>query len=125
MFAVCLSLFLGDPADALIIIAIVLVSALLGFYQEKGATAAVEKLLAIVQVKAAVRRDGNEQEIPVEEIVPGDIVILNAGDVIPGDCAIIESKDLFVNEASLTGETSIRWKSSRESCLNRRPSASV
>ena len=48
---------------------------------------------------------GKEQEIPVEEVVPGDVAILNAGDVIPGDCAILESKDLFVNEAALTGET--------------------
>ena len=45
------------------------------------------------------------QEIPVEEIVPGDIVILNAGDIIPGDCLVQESKDLFIDEATLTGET--------------------
>ena len=55
--------------------------------------------------KAAVLRDGSCKEIPVEEIVPGDIVILNAGDVIPGDCLVLESKDLFVDEAMLTGET--------------------
>ena len=48
---------------------------------------------------------GKNIEIPVEEVVPGDVAILNAGDVIPGDCAILESKDLFVNEAALTGET--------------------
>ena len=60
--------------------------------------------LAIVEIKAAVNRDGKEQEIPVEDIVPGDIVILNAGDIVPGDCLLIESKDLFVDEAMLTGE---------------------
>jgi Mg2+-importing ATPase len=58
-----------------------------------------------VQIKAAVLRDGEEKEIPVEEIVPGDITILNAGDIIPADCLILESKDLFVSEATLTGET--------------------
>ena len=88
-----------------IILVIVLVSGLLGFWQERGAANAVEKLLAIVQIKATVLRNGASKEIPVEEIVPGDIVVLNAGDVIPGDCLILESKDLFVDEATLTGET--------------------
>jgi Mg2+-importing ATPase len=59
----------------------------------------------MVQIKATVLRDGSPYEIPVEEIVPGDIVILNAGDIVPGDCLIDESKDLFVDEATLTGET--------------------
>ena len=100
-----LSFFLRDPVDAFIILTIVLVSGLLGFWQEHSATNAVEKLLAIVQIKASVLRDGGPKEIPVEEIVPGDIVILNAGDVVPGDCLVDESKDLFVDEATLTGET--------------------
>ena len=104
-FATGLSFFLSDPVDAFIILSIVLVSGLLGFWQERGASKAVEKLLSIVQIKAAVLRDGRSQEIPVEGIVPGDIVILNAGDVVPGDGLIQESKDLFVDEAMLTGET--------------------
>jgi P-type Mg2+ transporter len=61
--------------------------------------------LAVVQIKATVLRDGNPRAIPVEEVVPGDVVVLAAGDVIPGDGLILESKDLFVDEASLTGET--------------------
>ena len=65
----------------------------------------MEKLLAIVQITAAVRRDGGPKDIPVEEIVPGDIVILDAGDVVPGDCLVQGSTDLFVDEAMLTGET--------------------
>jgi len=105
IFAVGLSFFLRDPVNAGIILTIVLVSGLLGFWQERGAANAVEKLLSIVQIKAEVLRDGAMREIPVEEIVSGDIVILNAGDIIPGDCLIIESKDLFVDEAALTGET--------------------
>jgi Mg2+-importing ATPase len=105
IFAGGLSFFLGDPVNAIIILAIILVSSLLGFWQERGATNAVDKLLAIVQTKATVLRDGNQKEIPVEGIVPGDVVLLSAGDLIPGDCLVLDSKDLFVNEASLTGET--------------------
>ena len=105
LFATGLSFFLHDPVNALIILTIVLVSGLLGFWQEHGATNAVEQLLAMVQIKATVLRDGSPYEIPVEEIVTGDIVILNAGDIVPGDCLIDESKDLFVDEATLTGET--------------------
>jgi len=100
-----LSFVLRDPVDAFIILTIVLISGLLGFWQERSATNAVEKLLAIVQIRAAVLRDGGSTEIPVEEIVPGDMVILNAGDIVPGDCLIQESKDLFADEATLTGET--------------------
>ena len=88
LFATGLSFFLHDPVNAFIILTIVLVSGLLGFWQEHSATNAVEKLLAIVQIKAAVLRDGSPKEIPVEEIVPGDIVILNAGDIVPGDCLV-------------------------------------
>ena len=100
-----LSFFLGDPVDAFIILTIILVSGLLGYWQEHSAANAVEKLLAIVQIKASVLRDGSPKEIPVEAIVPGDIVILNAGDVVPGDGLVDESKDLFIDEATLTGET--------------------
>ncbi|PSB20411.1 magnesium-translocating P-type ATPase [Phormidesmis priestleyi ULC007] len=103
--AAVLSIFLQDAADAIIILTIVLISGLLGFWQERGASNAVEKLLALVQVKATVLRDGQAQEIPNEEVVPGDIVLLSAGKNIPGDCLVLESKDLSVGEAALTGET--------------------
>jgi Mg2+-importing ATPase len=99
------SLYLGDSLNASIILVIIFASSLLGFWQERGAANAVEKLLAVVQTKATVLRDGDQKEIPVEGIVPGDVVLLSAGDLIPGDCLVLESKDLFVNEASLTGET--------------------
>jgi P-type Mg2+ transporter len=105
IFAAVLSIFLRDAADAIIILAIVLISGLLGFWQERGATNAVEKLLALVQVKATVLRQGESQEIPHEDVVPGDIALLAAGDSIPGDCLVLESKDLSVDEAALTGET--------------------
>jgi Mg2+-importing ATPase len=105
LFATVLSLFLHNIVDASIILTIVLISGVLGFWQEHSASNAVEKLLALVQVTASVLRDGKENELPVELIVPGDIVILNAGDIVPGDCMLLESKDLFVDEAMLTGET--------------------
>ena len=100
-----LSLILNNSVDAIIILIIVFVSSILGFWQEKGAADAVKKLLSIVQVKVTVLRDCKQERIPVEHIVPGDVVILSAGDIIPGDGMLIESRDLFVNESTLTGET--------------------
>ena len=103
--AAVLSYFLHDNTDAVIIVAIIVVSGLLGLWQEKGAANLVRKLLSIVQTKAMVVRDGAEIEIGVEKIVPGDIVILSAGSIVPGDCLILELRDLFVDEAALTGES--------------------
>lgn len=105
LVAVALSFFFNESIDALIIIAIVLLSSLLGFWQEKRAADAVRSLLSIVKLEATILRDGVEKEVPVEDVVPGDICLLNAGDIIPGDAIIIESKDLFVDEAALTGES--------------------
>jgi len=105
LFATGLSLFLHNIVDASIIFTIVLISGLLGFWQEHGASDAVAKLLAIVQIKTAVLRDGGQQDIHIEDVVPGDIVVLSAGDIVPGDCLLLESKNLFVDEAMLTGET--------------------
>jgi Mg2+-importing ATPase len=100
-----LSVFLGNPTDAVIILAIVLVSGLLGYWQERGAGHAVERLLAVVRVTAEVVRDGTAREIAIEDIVPGDMLLLSAGAGVPGDARLLESKDLFVDEATLTGET--------------------
>ena len=105
VFAAILSLFLKDVADATIILVIIFLSGALGFWQEKGAADAVAKLLAIVQVKAMVVRDGEQSEVPLSEVVPGDVVVLDAGDMIPGDGLVLDSKDLFVDQATLTGET--------------------
>lgn len=105
LVATGISFVLHDSTDAFIILVIVLISGLLGFWQERGAVNAVQKLLSIVQITATILRDGDFKNIPVEEVAPGDIITLNAGDIIPGDCLIFESKDLFVDEATLTGET--------------------
>jgi len=103
--AAVLSFVLHDVTDAVIIWVIVLVSGLLGFWQEYGAQAAVAKLLALVEVRATVLRGGESVDVPVAEVVPGDIVLLSGGDSIPADCRLLESRDLFVDEAALTGES--------------------
>jgi Mg2+-importing ATPase len=100
-----LSFFLGQQTDGLIILTIIIISALLGFFQEKGAMDAVQKLLNLVRIQAKVLRENTEYSIPVSEVVPGDIALLSAGDMVPADARLLESRDLFVNEAMLTGET--------------------
>ncbi|HEY0088986.1 MAG TPA: magnesium-translocating P-type ATPase, partial [Candidatus Lokiarchaeia archaeon] len=100
-----LSFVLQDAIDGLIIIIILFISSFLGFWQEMNATIAIEKLLSIVNIKIKVLRNGIEQEINVEDIVPGDIILFSAGEIIPADSILLESKNLFVNEATLTGET--------------------
>jgi Mg2+-importing ATPase len=103
--ATVLAGLLGDVTDTVIILAIIALSGLLGFWQERGAAHAVAALLAVVRVQVEVVRDAGTIELPVEDLVPGDVVLLNAGDVVPGDCLVIESRTLLVDEAALTGET--------------------
>lgn len=103
--AALLSFSLNDKMDALIILLIVFASSLLSFLQERGAMRAVEKLAALVKVKVLVIREGNKVEVDLEQIVPGDLVLLSAGDIVPGDCRLLESKECYVNEAALTGES--------------------
>lgn len=105
LFATGISFYLHDRVDALIILAIVLISGLLGFWQEKGAANAVERLLSIVQIKADVFRDGAVTEIPADELVIGDVITLKAGDIVPADCLLLKADNLFVDEAALTGES--------------------
>jgi len=105
LFATILSAFLQDWTDAIIIMAIVLVSALLSFFQEYRANSATEKLRSQIKIKANVWRSGQLTTIPSEQVVPGDIVMLSAGALIPADGVILEHRDLFVNQAVLTGET--------------------
>jgi Mg2+-importing ATPase len=105
LFAAGISGFLGDAGSAAIILVIVLASGLLGFWQERGASQTVKELLSVVEVQAKVLRDGREREVPVEGIVPGDVVVLSAGASMPGDCRLFSSSDLHADEATLTGET--------------------
>ena len=100
-----ISLLLGDSVGGLIIIGIVLLSVLLNFFMEFQAQHAVERIRKQVATTAAVMRDGREQELPVSELVPGDILRLNAGDLVPADARLLEVKDLHVRESALTGES--------------------
>jgi Mg2+-importing ATPase len=103
--AALLSFGLQDSLDGIIILGIVGVSALLGFWQEHSAARALEKLTATVAVKARVLRDGRETEVAADELVPGDVVLLSAGSSVPADCLLLGARDLFVDEAALTGES--------------------
>ena len=103
--AALLSAGLGDFTDASVILFIILVSSILGFWQEKGAANALTELLKMVQTKCCIVRSGKENELPVEQVAPGDIIVLAAGDIIPADSLLLESKELFIDEAAFTGET--------------------
>jgi len=95
----------SNAIDTILIGAIVILSAVLGFFQEYKAEKAVEALQKMSAPKSTVIRDAKEQNIPTGEIVPGDLVVLDEGDVIPADCQIIDSNYLEINEAPLTGES--------------------
>lgn len=98
------SAFTGELPNFLIIAAIVLLSVTLDFFQEFRANAAAEKLRHLVSVRATVLRDGIPSDVPVAEVVQGDVVLLSAGDLIPADGRVIEANDFFVKQALLTGE---------------------
>lgn len=100
-----LSGLLGQPASAIIIFAVVLMSVSLTFFQESRAGAAAEALRERVETTATVRRDNAVAEIHLHEVVPGDIVYLSAGDIVPADSRLLVQKDLFVDQAALTGES--------------------
>jgi Mg2+-importing ATPase len=103
--ASAISIALGDPVGGSIIIAIVLLSVIVNFYVEFQARHAVADIARQVARTAAVLRDGHELELPIAELVPGDIVRLNAGDLAPADGRLLDAKDLHVRESALTGES--------------------
>jgi Mg2+-importing ATPase len=100
-----ISLATGDAASAIIVGLMVVISVGLSYYQESKSGKAVEKLNAMVQTNCHVIREGGEVEIPMSEIVPGDVVVLQAGSIIPADLRLISAKDFFVSQSSLTGES--------------------
>ena len=93
------------PFDAIVIMIILILNAILGFIQENKAEAAVEALSKMTAPEATVLRDGKQQRVPTTSIVPGDILILSEGDTIPADARLISAASLRVAEASLTGES--------------------
>ena len=103
--AALLSGVLREAADAIAIGAIVVINALVGFLQEYRAERAVLALRSMTAPRARVRRDGQQTTVPANEIVPGDLLVLEAGDIVAADARLLESHALSANEASLTGES--------------------
>ena len=104
------SIAVGDKVEAGIILAIVGMSALLGFVQEARSEAAVAALQARLAVRATVIRDGKQQDVPIHDVVVGDVVILGAGDIVPADARLLDANHLFIDESSLTGESAASLK---------------
>jgi Ca2+-transporting ATPase len=105
LVAAGLSLALGEVVDALVILAAVVINVLVGFIQEARAEAALDELRKFVRYQTRVVRQGHESIIGVEQLVPGDVIHLAAGDRVPADSRLIEVHDLETNEALLTGES--------------------
>lgn len=103
--AATVSWYLQNVSDALILMAIVLAGAMLGFWHEATAASTIRSLMQLIQASARVLRDGQPQEIPADQVATGDILILSAGSAIPADGRLIRAQDLFVNESTLTGES--------------------
>ncbi|HWM02553.1 MAG TPA: cation-transporting P-type ATPase [Actinophytocola sp.] len=96
---------LGEYVDSAVIFGVVLVNAVVGFIQESKAEAALEGLRSMVRTHAKVVRDGRERTVPSDELVPGDLVLLEAGDKVPADVRLVRSAELRVDESALTGES--------------------
>jgi Mg2+-importing ATPase len=99
------SIFLGETISAILVFSMIVMSTFLNYIQEYRSGREVEKLMEMVKTTATVYRNGKAKEVNIREIVPGDVVDLFAGDMIPADLRIITCKDLFVNQATLTGES--------------------
>lgn len=103
--AAVISVFIGELSDTIVIIIITILNAVIGFIQEYRAEKAIEALQKTAIPSSRVVRNGQPAEISSTEIVPGDIILLDAGDIVPADIRLLEIESLRVNEASLTGES--------------------
>lgn len=103
--ATVISYVMGETADAITIIVIVLINAVLGFVQEYRAEQSLEALKQLAAPTARLRRDGQEMQVPAQDLVPGDLLLLEAGDKVPADARLLEANGLEVEEAALTGES--------------------
>jgi magnesium-transporting ATPase (P-type) len=100
-----LALAFGKPVDAAVILLVVLVNAAIGFIQEGKAQEALSAIARMLDPRAAVRREGHRRTIPAEQLVPGDIILLEAGDRVPADARLLRAHGLRVDESPLTGES--------------------
>lgn len=105
LLAGIISSLIGETVNAAIIFLMVLLSVLLNVYQESKAEKAAELLKEKVTTTAALTRDGVKKEVKISEVVPGDIVLLSAGDMVPADAKVVAAKDLFIDQSALTGES--------------------
>ncbi|NLC71234.1 MAG: cation-transporting P-type ATPase [Desulfuromonadaceae bacterium] len=105
LVAAVIAALLGHWLDAAVIFGVVVINALIGFIQEGKAEKALESIRAMLSLHAYVRRGGRREEIAAEEVVPGDIVLLQAGDKVPADLRLLQVKELRIDEAILTGES--------------------
>ncbi|PLJ77342.1 cation-translocating P-type ATPase [Infirmifilum sp. SLHALR2] len=105
LFATALSVAIGETLDALVIVVLVLAGAILGFYQEYRAERALEALKKMASPLATVIREGEMKTVRSEEVVPGDVLVLNAGDRVAADARVFEAVNLRVDESMLTGES--------------------
>ncbi|MDP3242970.1 MAG: cation-transporting P-type ATPase [Reyranella sp.] len=103
--AALLAAAIGHGTDALVILAVVVANAVIGFVQEGRAEKALEAIRGLIDPHASVMRDGHRQTIPADDVVPGDIVLLEAGDRVPADLRLVKARNLRVDEAILTGES--------------------
>jgi Ca2+-transporting ATPase len=103
--AASIKAFVKGPFDALVIVGVLLFMAIIGFIQEMRAEKAMDALVQLAAPKSKVRRNGKVAVLPAKEIVPGDMIILEAGDKIPADARLVEASNLKVNESPLTGES--------------------
>ncbi|HEX5598967.1 MAG TPA: HAD-IC family P-type ATPase, partial [Micromonosporaceae bacterium] len=99
------TLALADYLDAAVIFAVVVINAIIGFIQESRAEAALDVLRSLVRTEARVVRDGRERRVPSEELVPGDLVVVEAGEKVPADLRLVRPTELRVDESALTGES--------------------
>jgi Mg2+-importing ATPase len=104
LFASGLSAWTGEVTSFVIIVVIILLSVVLDVVQQARAENTVDALRRSVGLRAQALRGGKVRDIPVDHLVPGDVVELKAGDIVPGDCRLLAARDLFVNQALLTGE---------------------